>query len=245
MLRKTDFKCNENVLPQTHSVTDFMYFTLVLVGAPGCGKTSLIRSYFIDDGDDFSHGETVGSRLLRCTKWHKGIRINCLIWELSGRERFRWIIPMFLSSAMAVVFCYNPWEKFLMEHNRSLLQSVIQNVDKRCVVAVASTMEDMQGRWGGYFQFSLSEVLPFNNTGSWSSNNYEYVTARMTSLTDPVTDLKFATSSKTNKNTQELFSSLFDRKVSKSEFTIHINSIQSSDRKFGLANAKWSQWRWV
>ena len=48
---------------------------------------------------------------------------------------------------MGVVFCYSPWEKYLMENNRGIGNILKDSVPPKCHVAIASTMEDLKGEF--------------------------------------------------------------------------------------------------
>jgi len=78
--------------------------------------------------------EVSGGHLTRHERLVDGLFVNFMIWEVSGRERFRPMLPMYLQSATAVVFCFNPYDRFSVDHNRNIMSLVTQNVEENCLL---------------------------------------------------------------------------------------------------------------
>ncbi|KAG8976834.1 GTP-binding protein [Tulasnella sp. 425] len=84
---------------------DFL-INLVLVGVSDPGKSCLMRR-FCDDVWDPSAPATIGADFRDRTIELDGKRIKLHIWDTSGKERFRTVIPAYYRGAMGILLVYD------------------------------------------------------------------------------------------------------------------------------------------
>lgn len=77
---------------------------LIVVGAQGCGKSSLISRY-VDQAFDPNCLATVGIDVIFLAERPDGLKPS--LWDASGHQRFRHIVRGYLSGARAALLVYN------------------------------------------------------------------------------------------------------------------------------------------
>ena len=78
---------------------------MVLLGDPGCGKTSIITRFMYGSFDS-AYQSTIGIDFLSKTLMVGKRPIRLQLWDTAGQERFRSLIPSYIrdSSVAAIVF---------------------------------------------------------------------------------------------------------------------------------------------
>ena len=206
------------ILKGPHFFADLMHFTIVVTGPSQSGKSALIHRYFSrqDEGRGrpaSCKGETVGARLLRKSCFLGGYHVNLLVWEVSGRERYRPLLPMYLKKAMAVMICYSPWDRYALQSARGLAVT-LQQANPSTFFVLCPTMSDL-ARLFFFLLFSIYFI--FSNKceiASRSASSAETVNRKMEELTMPLPNLEIiSTSAKDNVNVAKAFESMILRKV--------------------------------
>lgn len=82
-------------------------FKLVMVGAGGAGKTSLIKQ-FVENTFSESYKETIGVNILiKDLKIDKKKKVQLLCWDVAGQERFGRVRQMYYRGASAAIIVYD------------------------------------------------------------------------------------------------------------------------------------------
>ena len=69
-----------------------------LLGAPGVGKSSLVRQFVSNTFSD-DYLTTIGVKIERKAVNHDGVELNLLIWDIHGEEESLVVTPAFLKGA--------------------------------------------------------------------------------------------------------------------------------------------------
>ena len=143
LMKKQIFQCTYGSCPAVpHTFSHFLHFTVVVLGSPMCGKTSFIQRYVKGTFPQPRREETMGGHLTKHEKIVNGERVNFEIWELSGRDRFRPMVSMYLRSATAIILCYNPWDRFSMDHNKNLAKCITEYAQENAIISVIGMKAD-------------------------------------------------------------------------------------------------------
>ena len=75
---------------------------ICMMGAPGVGKTSLVRR-FVESTFSDKYLSTIGVKIDKKTVTLGGTTINMMLWDLQGEERYQWIRMQYLRGASGYV----------------------------------------------------------------------------------------------------------------------------------------------
>eukprot|EP00043_Microstomoeca_roanoka_P026370 m.11378 g.11378 ORF g.11378 m.11378 type:complete len:199 (+) comp6504_c0_seq1:154-750(+) len=170
-------------------------FKLVLLGASGVGKSSLVLRFVRDEFRDH-HEITVGAAFLsKVVKLNSGRDVKLEIWDTAGQERYRSLAPMYYRGAQAAVVVYDitypdsftqaqEWIRELRAHTEGLQNILVvlagNKVDQseRREVSVETVQEYAQNEGIKYMETSalasvnttqifeyIAEELAKNSTG--------------------------------------------------------------------------------
>ncbi|MDO8125427.1 MAG: Rab family GTPase [Candidatus Hermodarchaeota archaeon] len=78
---------------------------ILVAGASQVGKTSLVHKYVFKDFIDVS--PTIGVNFAQKIVYGEEGPLNLSIWDLSGEDRFRFLMPQFCSGASAVILVFD------------------------------------------------------------------------------------------------------------------------------------------
>eukprot|EP01113_Clastostelium_recurvatum_P025020 TRINITY_DN2_c0_g3_i1.p1 TRINITY_DN2_c0_g3~~TRINITY_DN2_c0_g3_i1.p1 ORF type:complete len:225 (+),score=30.19 TRINITY_DN2_c0_g3_i1:53-727(+) len=78
----------------------------VIVGASGCGKSSISMRYVKKSFDDAIEA-TIGAAYISKQVTLKGRSVKVDLWDTAGQERFRSLAPMYYRSAMIAYIVYD------------------------------------------------------------------------------------------------------------------------------------------
>ncbi|MFX1451912.1 MAG: Rab family GTPase [Promethearchaeota archaeon] len=81
-------------------------FKLILVGAPGVGKTSLIKKY-IENSFQESYKETIGVNILIKDLKVDKKNVQLLCWDVAGQEKFGRVRQMYYRGSSAALVVYD------------------------------------------------------------------------------------------------------------------------------------------
>ncbi len=104
-------------------VTERISLAKVLVaGANNVGKTTLVNSLIFEGFSEVT--PTIGVNFAQKICHGEGGPINLSIWDLSGHERFRCLMPRFCQGATGVVLVFDVTEPNSLEVTRSWLEYI-------------------------------------------------------------------------------------------------------------------------
>lgn len=75
---------------------------ICMMGAPGVGKTSLVRR-FVDSVFSDKYLSTIGVKIDRKTVELEGTTLNLMLWDLQGEERYQWVRMQYLKGASGYI----------------------------------------------------------------------------------------------------------------------------------------------
>ncbi len=75
---------------------------ICMMGAPGVGKTSLVRRY-VDSVFSDKYLSTIGVKIDRKTVELEDATLNLMLWDLQGEERYQWVRMQYLKGASGYI----------------------------------------------------------------------------------------------------------------------------------------------
>ena len=115
-------------------------FKLVFLGEQSVGRTSLISRFMFDSFDDkTTYQATLGIEFLSKTMYLEDRTVRLVLWNMTGQERFRSLIPSYIRDSAAAVVVYditnansfqqvNKWiEDFRAERGRDVIIMLVGN----------------------------------------------------------------------------------------------------------------------
>lgn len=85
---------------------DLYNFKLIMVGAGGVGKTSLIKKY-VENKFSESYKETIGVNILIKDLQIDNKKVQLLCWDVAGQEKFGRVRQMYYRGASAAMVVYD------------------------------------------------------------------------------------------------------------------------------------------
>jgi len=92
-------------------------FKVIIFGEGGVGKTTLIKRYLEGYFDD-STKMTVGVDFFMKNVNVEGNQTSLQIWDFAGEDRFRFILPSYVSGASGGIFMYDITRFMTLKHMR-------------------------------------------------------------------------------------------------------------------------------
>ncbi|PAA78042.1 hypothetical protein BOX15_Mlig007260g5 [Macrostomum lignano] len=113
---------------------------VIVVGAPGCGKTSLISRY-VDNVFDANCLATVGIDVIFLAEQTGGLKPS--LWDASGHQRFRHIVRGYLAGARAALLVYDLTNKdSLTAAGADWLQALREEAPADAVIVLVGAKAD-------------------------------------------------------------------------------------------------------
>ncbi|KAJ3424957.1 ras-related protein rab-5c [Anaeramoeba flamelloides] len=158
---------------------------IVMLGQTGCGKTSLVIRY-IDDNFSETTSTTIGAAFFRKTLVINDEKVNVRLWDTSGQERFKSLVPLYYRHAAGAVLVFDPQDKLSFEKLKYWQNELQNNCDNVPLMAIAAN------------KYDLSENLSENNEMLQKAQDYA----------EEIGSGFFRTSAKTGKSVDEIFDHL-------------------------------------
>lgn len=86
-----------------------------VLGAPGVGKTSLVRR-FVDGEFDEDYQQTIGVAISKGTLTFDDITLETMIWDYEGTEPGSHYNPSFISGASGLIFVVDVTQPSTLDH---------------------------------------------------------------------------------------------------------------------------------
>jgi len=122
-----------------------MIAKVVLVGATGVGKTSILLRH---NGQGYSTqiSPTIGASFCKTEIAINGVKIQMQIWDTAGQERFRAMAPMYYRNTNAALIVYDITSKDSFSALRSWVEEIRHKVDQPIVMCIIGNKNDMDDR---------------------------------------------------------------------------------------------------
>ena len=75
---------------------------ICMMGAPGVGKTSLVRR-FVDSVFSDKYLSTIGVKIDRKTVQLPDATLNLMLWDLQGEDQYQWVRMQYLRGASGYI----------------------------------------------------------------------------------------------------------------------------------------------
>ncbi|MFX1511873.1 MAG: Rab family GTPase [Promethearchaeota archaeon] len=170
-------------------------YKVVVTGETWVGKTCLVHRYvnarFISDtkktiGVDFALKSVVTQR-------ESGEReVTLQLWDFAGEERFKQVLPLYVSGTEGVVFCFDVTRPETLE-NMPIWMDIFHSSGQKPIIVLCACKGDLEG------EKNINEPLVQEMQKKFNISRY------------------IETSALTGENVEELFSSITDEMLKVSE----------------------------
>jgi small GTP-binding protein len=189
-LVKTACESFKNASKNVHQFSSMRSAKVILIGAPGVGKTSLVlrycrdifeRNYKTTIGVDF---EVEKYRIL-------GVPFSMQIWDTAGAERFKGVTTAYFRGAHVVILAYDITNEETLEKTKSWLQEAREFCTSTFYIFLVSTKKDLivddveeyKVKEKRAAQFAESFEAEYWSTSSRTGENVEELFSRIASVT--------------------------------------------------------------
>lgn len=116
---------------------------VVILGAQGVGKTSLVHRYTSGQFSASAVPSTIGASFLTKKLIVDGIKVRLQLWDTAGQERFRSMAPMYYRGANAAVIVYDITNPNSFEDVKTWIDELRQNVHTDLVIHIVGSKADL------------------------------------------------------------------------------------------------------
>lgn len=116
---------------------------VVILGAQGVGKTSLVHRYTSGHFSAASVPSTIGASFLTKKLIIDGIKVRLQLWDTAGQERFRSMAPMYYRGANAAVVVYDITNPHSFEDVKTWIDELRQNVQDDLIIHIVGSKLDL------------------------------------------------------------------------------------------------------
>lgn len=95
---------------------DYCVLKIVLIGASGVGKTSLVNRFQYNEKPLNEHKTTLGVDFAIRKMEVNGKYVKCQVWDTAGQERFAEVTRNYFKNADAIFACFDPKKKETLEY---------------------------------------------------------------------------------------------------------------------------------
>ncbi|GAB0097544.1 ras-related protein Rab-5B isoform X1 [Sergentomyia squamirostris] len=115
---------------------------IVLLGAQGVGKTSLVVKY-ISNVYSKDVGPTIGATFFNCRINLEDIKVKMQIWDTAGQERFRSMAPLYYRGANAALLVFDLTNYASFGAVKTWVSELQQNVQEPMVLTLVGSKSDL------------------------------------------------------------------------------------------------------
>jgi small GTP-binding protein len=160
-----------------------LIFKIVICGDAGCGKTTLnkrfIKDLFLPDSH-MTIGVEFETKIIEVDEK----RVNLMIWDFGGEERFRTLFPQYIQGAMGGILMYDITDYSSFSHISDWLSILQENKKNIPILLLGGKLDLEQSRAISFKEAKrLAESMGLNNIMECSSKTGENVELAFKGLT--------------------------------------------------------------
>ncbi|PWN97415.1 ras-domain-containing protein [Tilletiopsis washingtonensis] len=129
--------------PQPARVGGGVDLKVVILGAQGVGKTSLVHRYTTGQFSASSIPSTIGASFLTQKLVVDGTKVRLQLWDTAGQERFRSMAPMYYRGSNAAVIVYDITNEASFADVKTWIEELRKNVSNDLVIHVVGSKLDL------------------------------------------------------------------------------------------------------
>ena len=118
---------------------------ICMMGAPGVGKTSLVRR-FVDSVFSDKYLSTIGVKIDRKSVELGGDTLNLMLWDLQGEERYQWVRLQYLRGAAGYILVADGTRAETLEIAIGLQENAAGR-DEQLPFILCLNKADLRGQW--------------------------------------------------------------------------------------------------
>ncbi|KAJ6244135.1 ras-related protein rab-24 [Anaeramoeba flamelloides] len=187
---------------------------IVLLGSSYVGKTCLVDR-FINDRFDSSTQQTVGAAFLTKIINTNDNKLVLGIWDTAGQERFESMSKMYYRKANAAIICYDVTDYDSFKKLQYWVDEVREN-EKNCVIYFCGTKIDL-------LEDESDRTVPMEEIEKYA---------------DKMQITLFETSSKLNKNVNNLFLKISHNFIKKKNQKLNSKKMGNKNSTINIKNGK-------
>ena len=158
-------------------------FKIVIFGDAGCGKTTLnkrfIKDLFLPDSH-MTIGVEFETKIIKVDEK----RVNLMIWDFGGEERFRILFPQYIQGAMGGILMYDITDYSSFSHISDWLSVLNETKENFPILLLGGKLDLEKSREVSYDEgIQLANSLGLNNYIECSSKTGENVQESFEELT--------------------------------------------------------------
>ncbi|CAO1617226.1 unnamed protein product [Sympodiomycopsis kandeliae] len=122
---------------------DHLEAKVVILGAQGVGKTSIVHRYTSGQFNASSVPSTIGASFLTKKLVVDNVKCRLQLWDTAGQERFRSMAPMYYRGSHAAVIVYDVTSKESFADVKTWIEELKMNMSKDLVIHVVGSKIDL------------------------------------------------------------------------------------------------------
>lgn len=119
---------------------------ICMMGAPGVGKTSLVRR-FVDSVFSDKYLSTIGVKIDRKSVTVEDTTLNLMLWDLQGEERYQWVRLQYLRGASGYILVADGTRPDTLEIALGLQENAAGRAEQLPFI-LCLNKADLWGQWG-------------------------------------------------------------------------------------------------
>lgn len=119
---------------------------ICMMGAPGVGKTSLVRR-FVDSVFSEKYLSTIGVKIDKKSVAVEDTTLNLMLWDLQGEERYQWVRLQYLRGASGYILVADGTRPDTLEIALGLQENAAGRAEQLPFI-LCLNKADLWGQWG-------------------------------------------------------------------------------------------------
>lgn len=119
---------------------------ICMMGAPGVGKTSLVRR-FVDSVFSEKYLSTIGVKIDKKRVAVEDTTLNLMLWDLQGEERYQWVRLQYLRGASGYILVADGTRPDTLEIALGLQENAAGRAEQLPFI-LCLNKADLWGQWG-------------------------------------------------------------------------------------------------